>query len=148
MHPYSKKFQTYAIVLIIAGSRARRFYDGIQILICCESEVWGVWRLSFSCLSFANQLFYFGGLWSFSAMDMLSLSRGSIYYVLLARIYTLQSTDVLGLANRRIISINLTYRVRHNWNLNPEGGYLPTKCMPDHISKRVLEYLFSELTSC
>ena len=58
-------------------------------------------------------------------------------------LYILQSTYVQGLANRRIISINSTYRVRHNWNRNPEGEHFHIKSLPDH--EGVLEYLFSRI---
>ena len=54
---------------------------------------------------------------------------------------TLQSTNVYGLANRRIISINLTYQVLNNWKPNPKGEHFHTKSMSDH--EGVLEYLFS-----
>ena len=56
-------------------------------------------------------------------------------------LYILQSTYVQGLANRRIISINSTYRVCHNWNRNPEGEHFYIKSLPDH--EGVLEYFFS-----
>ena len=48
-----------------------------------------------------------------------------------------------GLANRRIMSINSKYRVRHNWNRNPEGEHFHIKSLPDH--EGVLEYLFSRI---
>ena len=47
------------------------------------------------------------------------------------------------LANRRIMSINSKYRVRHNWNRNPEGEHFHIKSLPDN--KGVLEYLFSRI---
>ena len=47
-------------------------------------------------------------------------------------LYFLQSTDVQGLANRRLISINYTYRACHSWIQNPEGEHFHIKPLPDH----------------
>ena len=61
------------------------------------------------------------------------------HLLLLTRIYTFYRVPMFRLANRRIISINSTYRARHNWNRNPEEKYFRIKSLSGH--EGVLEYL-------
>ena len=95
------------------------------------SWIWGfdVWRLSFSCESFANQWLYFGG----SIIQDNGYSVAREHLLLLARVYILQSTYVQGLANRRTFpSIRRIGSVTIGTEIPRENVFTSNLSMPDH----------------
>ena len=117
---------TMLLCIHLSGSNTQSYYRRPRnlgssfweyISKCCESR--------FRCLTFilfllelCKSIIYFGG--SIIQDNGHSVAREHLLLSINEDLCILQSTYVQGLANRRIISINLTYRFR-NWNRNPEG---------------------------
>ena len=130
----------------LEGAKCPAYYCRIVSAHHSENTFQNVVNLRFWCLT---SIFFLLGfrklsihiLWGFIQDNEHSVAREHL--LLLAMIYTFYRVlkYVRGLANCRIISINLTYRVCDNWNQNPEGEHFHIKSLPGH--EGVLEYLFS-----